>query len=82
MQDRQKLNNQQQKSRKKSTGNTQCYNCGNNANGSIIKHKKLCPARNAKCYNCQITGHFTTFHKKKDIKTVEQPETIEYQQNT
>ena len=50
-------------------------------NGSIIKHKSSCPARNTKCHNCQITGHFTKFCKNKNIKKVEQPDT-ESQQNT
>lgn len=59
----------------------QCYNCGNNVNGSIIKHKSSCPARNSKCYNCQITGHFTKFCKSKDIKKIEQSDS-ENQQNT
>ena len=81
MRDRQKLKDQQHKSRKKSTGNTQCYNCDNNVNGSIIKHKSSCPARNIKCYNCHITGHFTKLCKNKDIKKVEQPDT-ESPQNT
>ena len=50
-------------------------------NGSIIKHKSSCPARNSKCYNCQITGHFTKFCKNKDIKKIEQSDS-ENQQNT
>ena len=56
----------------------QCYNCSNNVNGSIIKHKSSCPAPNTKCYNCQITGHFMKFCKNKNI---EQPDT-ESQENT
>ena len=75
MKDRQKLNDQQHKSRKKSTDNTQCYNCSNNVNGSIIKHKSSCLAHNSKCYNCQITGHFTKFCKNKGIEKVEQKPT-------
>ena len=81
MRDRQKLNDQQHKGRKKSAGNTQCYNCSNNVNGSIIKHKSSCSEHNTKCYNCQITGHFIKFWKSKDIKKVEQPDTLS-QQNT
>ena len=74
MQDKQKLNDQQHKSRKKTTSNPmQCHNCGNSVNGSIIKHKSSSPACNSKCHNCQITGHFTKFCKNKDIKKIEQP---------
>ena len=73
MQDRQNLNDQQHKRTKKSTSNPmQCYNCGNNLNNSIIKHKSSCLARNSKCYNCQITLHFRKFCKNKDIKKIEQ----------
>ena len=66
MQDREKLNDQQHKNRKKSTSNPiQCYNCSNSVNGSINKPKSSCPACNTN--NCQITGHFTKFCKNKDI---------------
>ena len=82
MQDRQNLNDQQHKRRKKLTSSNpiQCYNCGNNVNGAIIKHKSSCPACNTKCYNCHITGHFRRLCKNKDTKKIEQPDK-ESQQN-
>lgn len=63
----------QQRGRKTPNSNPmQCYNFGNNVKGSIIKHKSSWPARNSKCYNCQLTGHFSKLCKSKNIKKVEQ----------
>ena len=68
MQDRQKLNNQQQKSRKKSTGNTQCYNCGNNANGSIIKHKSYAQHAMPNVTIVKLQDTLQHFVKRKTLK--------------
>ena len=35
-----------------------CYNCGNQVMGPIVKHKEVCPAKNAKCNKCGKVGHF------------------------
>ena len=63
-----KSSESQQRGRKTANNNTvQCYNCGNNVKGSIIKRTSSCPAHNSKCYNCQLTGHFCKLCESKDI---------------
>ena len=53
-----------------------CYNCGTKTNAPIKRHKVNCPARSAKCYNCQHVGHFSKFWKStKNIKGEEKIET-------
>ena len=55
----------------------QLWNCGNNVNGSIIKHKSSFSANKSKCQNCQTTGHFTKCCKNNDIKMIERANEIQ-----
>ena len=47
-----------------------CYYCGNEVEGSILKHvKEKYPARSTECYKCEKTGYFAC--QCKNTKTLE-----------
>ena len=55
-----------------------CFNCGHQISGSITKHKKQCPAKNAKCSNCGKNGHYASVCKsKKDVRTMDDEQQAE-----
>jgi hypothetical protein len=49
-----------------------CYNCGNQVTGQIMKNKEICPELNVKCNKCGKGGHFAKVCKSsEDIRQVE-----------
>ena len=52
------LKNKSQK-REKTARTISCYNCGDDFTGPGFKHKQVCRARDVKCSNCGIIGHFS-----------------------
>ena len=49
------------------------YNYGTKTSAAMKRHKVKCPARSAKCYNCQRIGHVSKFCKTtKNIRKVEE----------
>ena len=54
-----------------------CFNCGYQISGSIVKHKKQCAAKNAKCKKCSKMGHFANVcRSNKDIRTMEEEDQL------
>lgn len=49
----------------------ECFNCGTAVQGSIMKHKEKCPAKNIKCNKCTKMGHFAKVCKSSKAEKVD-----------
>ena len=56
--------------KKEQSGNKKpiiCFNCGYKVNGSIMKHKETCPAKEHTCKKCGKKAHFEQVCKNKNV---------------